>query len=1033
VKASTKLHVLFLGILISLLHSCLLVNNVITVNVGTKSKIKNPLLVNVSGTSSFSVSVNTPVTSTYTATLGTGVFTYSLVNSPAGAIIDSSTGVFSYTPLTAGRFNITVRAKDSEDNTEDFFVVIDSYNGGVCLWNGSVNSSWTTAANWTDCGGAAPLNTSDVAIPADTPNMPTITANTTVNSFGLGPGGGTVTVNPGFQLRITSTTVAIRSSIKFKGGANVCFNCEVMGAGNIHILDGATLTLLSGIFFGPQPYTGSVYLGDGSTAGNLETAAAGPSSEWPKLDITGSGGASLFANGVSAQRSVIKVDGIHIYNGYGNPDSVVLQNWYNIQQFDHVKINSQLSGNAKAGIKFSDCSNAIISDTTWSSIEFTKSIPSGSFNIDAGGTNCSSLPMITLSTTTGTNGGGGYGAAFANDPDNKLIWSNGLSFNCIWNGSVSTSWTDPLNWTNCSNGRGNYADQLDTIRVSSTAAFSPAVAVNTTILGVGVDATHTNEGGTITVNSGMTLTIAQPANGFRSNIKFQGATTTCTTCAVHGYGDINITDDSSVTLLNGINFGPQPYTGNLNVGDGTTSGQLLTGPAGAQNEWPIINITGTNSLYVKGAAGQPSVVKFDGINIYNGYGNMDSINFFNWYDIQQFDNVLFTNTLGSTPHAYVNFVNCTNATITDTSWSSLEFAGAISAGSYNVNASGTNCNTLTGITISNRAGTNGGYSYGPLYENDPSNKISWNNGASSVCTWNGSADSSWTNSSNWSNCTNGRGNYPDQLDSVLISSVPAIQPVISSNVSVLGIAADPTHTDDGGTITVNFSKVLTLIKTTSTIRSDVKFKGNTTNCIACYVQSSGDLFITDNAKVTLLSGIYFQTPPYHGIISIGDGATSGQLFTGPAGTASEWPKVDLTGSGSITLAGTAGQRSVISFDGIKLTNGYSSNEHTVKFLDWYDIQKFDNVMINSQLNNTNWGNLNFSSCTNGLISDLTWTGLNIVNAIPAGSYNIKADGTNCNLLPAVNINGAIGTGSCSAVGSGACALEKDLNGKFDWN
>ena len=75
--------------------------------------------------------------------------------------------------------------------------------------------------------------------------------------------------------------------------------------------------------------------------------------------------------------------------------------------------------------------------------------------------------------------------------------------------------------------------------------------------------------------------------------------------------------------------------------------------------------------------------------------------------------------------------------------------------------------------------------------------------------------------------------------------------------------------------------------------------------------------------------------------------------------------------------------------------------------------------------------IKFTDCGNLAVADTTWTGL-IFGDTLGGSYNVDASGINCSALPTININGATGSGACTAVGAGACALENDPNSKINW-
>lgn len=983
----------------------------------------------LTGTSSFITQVGTAWSNTFTASGGTPAYTYSLQTAPGGATVNASTGQVDFIPGTPGTYTFVLRATESGPGTYmDFTFTVDAYATSVCVWTGGTSTTWGTAANWTFCGGSAPIATSDVAISSTATYMPVLLSNTTVNSFGEGPGGGTITVNATITLTITAATNSIRSSVKFQGGVTNCSTCFVRGTSDLYVVKDATVTLLKGIGFGPGPAT-NMFFGDGSTGGSLKTGTAGTSAEWPS--IVGSNHKGLYFNGASSHLSRMQVDGINFNNfyPYSQAGPIVYNNWYAVDQFDNVNLSYPLgSSNTSAYIKFVNCTNATITDTTWSAITFTDMTSPGSSNIDASGINCSGMSAISVSNPAGTSGGAYYGSLYENDPNNKISWANSSSLACVWTGAVNTAWSNSGNWNSCSNGRSNVPDQLDTALIPVT-ANQPIVAANTSVAGIGAG----TGGGTITINAGITLGIVKGTASLRSDVKFQGATTTCTTCYVKGNGDLYITDDSTVTLLKGIRFSPNSGK-TLFLGDGSTGGSLATGPAGTSAEFPQFGGINVNNagITVNGASGHLSRINFDGMVVrdYYPYANPGGIYFQNYYEVQKFDGVTLTSATSpvSGVHA-VNFASCTSGTITDTTWSDFVVTYATNPSFNNIKANGTNCSTsLPVITVSNPTGTAGGFGYGPIYEADPGAKITWSNSSTSTCTWTGASNTAWTNPSNWSGCSNGRAGYPDQLDKAVIP-VTANQPVISA-MTMLGQFSGGTG---GGTVTVNSNQSLIMSAGTKTFESDVKFQGATTTCTNCQVIGRGNLTIENDATLTLLKGIKLG-PNWQGTIYIGNGAVGGKLATGPAGTSAEWPTINYSQHGGLVFNGTTGQPAIISVSGLNMTNFYPYVMTAgFYFGDWVQIDNFDSVNFtgNTMGSNTR-SEIKFTDCGNLAVADTTWTGL-IFGDTLGGSYNVDASGINCSALPTININGATGSGACTAVGAGACALENDPNSKINWN
>jgi hypothetical protein len=979
----------------------------------------------------------------FAAAGGSGTYTYSIPTNPGGASINAA-GLLSFTPGSAGSFNFVVRVTDTVNSwTEDHTFTFYAYATGTCLWTGGTSVAWATASNWSFCSGAAPLTTSKIAISANATFMPTVSVNTTVDSFDVGPGGGTVTVNAGSILTITAATNTIRSSVKFQGSPTTCNSCKVKGGNNIQITDNAVVTLLKGVTLETGGSVQSILVGNGTTGGTLATGPAGLSTEWPTINIYGSATGQVVMNGASGNLAILNLDGVKFkgsnYTNYG--PAVAFTNWYEARKLDNVYIDGSAGppqiGNAF--FRFNDCTNATITDTTWSSFNFDSTINTGGYNVRADGTNCAGLTAITISNGAGVSGGSGYGSYFELDPNNKINWANDTGFTCTWNGSVSTSWTNSANWTGCGNSRGGYPDTLDYVIIPSGPALQPVIAASTAVQAFGLSGAG---GGTVTINANVVLTLNKGTSTVRSDVKVQGATTTCTNCFLRSGGTFYITDDATLTLLKGITVTTYASGASFFVGDGVTGGTLATGPAGLSTEWPKISIYGNpGEVILNGSSGHLAKLNLDGLTIANtDYGLASGVHAVDWYEIQKFDNVTFTtyagNSYPASGKAYIKFISCTNATITDTAWDNITFTTpVIPSSGYNVRADGTNCNTLPAVTISNTSGTNGGQGYGSDYELDPNGKINWSNSSSFVCTWTGATNSSWTNSGNWSSCGNSRGGYPDQLDAAIIP-VTGTAPVVAASTAVKGF--DPGT--GGGTITINAAVNFFIMRTTSSIRSDIKFQGATTTCTNCKFMGMGNLAITDNATLTLLKGINLTAPMSGPSILVGDGVTGGTLATGPAGPSTEWPLINTYGAGTdlaqIAVRGVSGQPSIIRLDGVLFSSTPNTTSENIKFIDWYDVQQMDNLSFQSYSGsppNLGHANIRFSSCTNGTVTDTTWASPVFTTAMGATGYNVRADGTNCNTLPTISITGATGPGACGVVGAGACAFENDPNVKIDWN
>lgn len=258
-------------------------------------------------------------------------------------------------------------------------------------------------------------------------NQPVVSTNSALRGFGVGSGGGTITVNGNVSLNITQSTDSIRSDVVIRGATNNCSNCIVRGGtGGLQIVDDAWLTLGKGI--GVQTISGfGLTVGSASSEGNFRTTGGSVSAEMPWMNTGNSpAGGLLRVAGPTTGKSTVEIDGLRLSNNFGTPSNLVtFAGYFSISKLDNLEFtNSAINSAGNALVRFTDCTGSDVSSTNLINMKFTPTITAG-FNIHSGGTNCSSLPNISLTGYSGPGACGAVGAgacALENDPNNKFSW-----------------------------------------------------------------------------------------------------------------------------------------------------------------------------------------------------------------------------------------------------------------------------------------------------------------------------------------------------------------------------------------------------------------------------------------------------------------------------------------------------------------------------------------------------------------------------------------------------------------------------------
>jgi hypothetical protein len=296
----------------------------------------------------------------------------------------------------------------------------------TCLWSGSVDTNWKNPNNWSNCANGRdtyPDHNDWAVIPTGTANQPVITEFTAIQGFGVGVGGGTVTINSSVELRLYSSGYdEFQSDVKFSGESESCTNCLVKfedeGGG---IINNATVTLLDGIGLYLE-YRGSKFkVGYGTSGGHLATGPADADpNHWPR--ITGSQTDGIQVQGFSGSPSSINVDGLSVTNvrSYGRKH-FTFSDYYSIAKFDNLNMDSTSSG-IDATIWYVDlinCDNATFPDISWAGWQLVDAPDETRGNIDASDATCSDIDAITVFAN-----GLGSGAAFELDPADVIDWQN---------------------------------------------------------------------------------------------------------------------------------------------------------------------------------------------------------------------------------------------------------------------------------------------------------------------------------------------------------------------------------------------------------------------------------------------------------------------------------------------------------------------------------------------------------------------------------------------------------------------------------
>ncbi len=586
----------------------------------------------------------------------------------------------------------------------------------TCTWLGG-STVWATLGNWQNCNTTTPRPEDRIIIPSGATNQPTVavaTPPTEVDRISAGSGG-TITISAGATLTLGHSDT-ISGDITIQGTAN-CTTCILTTRLDLGILNGATLTLGADLLV-KMANDRSILVGRETSHGSLATGADPGGSRRPT--VTGNHATAPRWNGITVlgtadDYSSVSLTGLVLndLNAVSAKAAIAFSKYYAIPNMASV-VMDYVGDEAGPYITLKDCNTADDGhDTTWTGMEF-KDVASLS-NIDTSKTCLSGDISFSVAGT-----GLGYGPAMELDPNGVVSWTTATSSACTWKMSPANSvWSNAANWDSCTNGRGGYPDCNDTASFPSGAGGMPI-----TISGVTCAKEIATGTGSPTFSVQANSTFYVLSGFIKGNLNVQAATTSCTTCVLEGgRSDFRITNGATLTLNSGVimrsHSSKYVYVGNDGGGTLTTVGG---GDESASRIWPTINL-GTNwfGIQLNGTSGNLAAVNFNGVRIDGVHNGYDLLGVVDYANFTKFDSaVIKYQGTAATKKYFVNFGECANTTVNDTSWTGVIFDQAITTGGGSINASGADCDLINEFTVNGS-----GAGFGANYANDPHGKITW--------------------------------------------------------------------------------------------------------------------------------------------------------------------------------------------------------------------------------------------------------------------------------------------------------------------
>jgi hypothetical protein len=507
--------------------------------------------------------------------------------------------------------------------------------GNSCVWNGSVSTAWTTAANWSSCGSGIPGANNN-----DTATIPSAPANQPVVSTTPATGPSTLTINSGATVTVTGGTLTfgsnnnadlINGTLSVTGGAvalggngssndvvngAVVLNGGTMAAGNTKVTFAAGSTLDIKSAASAFPTGANVLMNAASTT--TYSAAANQS----VAGVT-YGNLTLINGGTKTAAAAITVGGAFLldtgttFNAGAGLTHTFRGNFTNNGTFTPNTSTATFSGGGAQSITGATTFNNFATSGTGTSVTPSAALTfNGSFTIAASTSfsagssshtfkgNFTNGGTFTAGTSTATFSGGGAqsitgattfntfatsGAGTAVTPSAALMFNGNFSL-----GGGTTFNAGALSHT----FKGDFSNSGTFTAGGSTATFSGGVAQ--TILG-----SSSTTFNVLALNNSAGVSLSG-VDATASNLQL-GNTVLAT-------GTNRVVASGSVTRGTGFVEGNLQKPIPVSVGTLTRTFEVGTGSRYAPIDVSFASVSAAGDLTVSSGAGEHSSINTSGIN-----------------------------------------------------------------------------------------------------------------------------------------------------------------------------------------------------------------------------------------------------------------------------------------------------------------------------------------------------------------------------------------------------------------------------------